>query len=51
MALSYHSYHIVKEGLLVHAVASVEDDRRQQHVEEDLRVEGGGLLDVDVVIL
>ena len=34
----------------MHAVARVEDDGRQQHVEEDLRVEGGGLLNVDVVV-
>ncbi len=45
------SYHVVKEWLFVHAVAGVEDDGRQQNVEENLRIEGGRFLNVDVHIL
>jgi hypothetical protein len=42
--------HVVEEGLLVHAVSRVEDDGRQQRVEEDLRVEGGRRLNVRLVL-
>ena len=44
------SHHVIEEGLLLHAVARVKDDWRQQDVEKDFRVEGGGLLLVALIL-
>ena len=39
---------VAKEVLLLHRIASVEDDRRKKDIEEDLRVECGLLIDLIV---
>ena len=39
---------VAKEVLLLHRIASVEDDRRKKDIEEDLRVECGLLIDLVV---
>ena len=39
---------VAEEVLLLHRIASVEDDRRKKDVEEDFRVEGGFFIDLVV---